>query len=494
MPVILPYLLSEIWQAKVHLSRLSSFWGPAQIDISIKILSNKSNYYTGLKELINLPPQLALIIVLIFISCVIYIEHKTTENTSGAVWIIAIWILYSGSKGLGFFINIHTTIEAGSLPDRYFLLAVGIISLIILFQRRFSFISSVKFNIPVVLILIYSLISVIWSRTPGISFRRWGREAVALIIALLLSSEKYPINTISSAFKKAIYLALPLSILLIKYYPSYGRSYGRWSGDERWEGIASQKNGLAMICAMAILFLICSLGQDLKNWSQSSSRLPIFIDIFMVSLALYLMMGPRRTLVYSATSFLALTVGLIFLTFLKWSVKQMINIEKEIMILAVIIIAIGIFIPFSDKIPTKSLPKLLNRNETLTGRTEIWRALIPYAKQNILLGHGFGGFWTTSLRNKIGSHAHNGYLDTILDLGLVGVLLSIIFILILLKKSLNLLNPDNKISIFFISLIIMILVRNIAEVSLGEFANYSTWLLLAWSFILSKREDINALN
>lgn len=435
-------------------------------------------------------PQLALIIVLISIGFAIYIEHKRTENLSGAVWIIAIWILYSGSKGLGFFLNIHTTIEAGSLPDRYFLLALGMISIIILFKRHFPLTASLKNNFLAVSILIYSLLSVLWSRDPGISFRRWGREAVALLIALLLCSEKYPIRTIKSAFKKAIYAALPLSILLIKYYPRYGRSYGRWSGEVEWEGIASQKNGLAILCAIAILFLIWSLGPDLKNWSQSSQRLPIFIDIFMVSLALYLMMGPRRTLAYSATSFLALTVGLICLIFLKWAVKHGINIEKKTIILAIIIIAIGIFIPFSGKIPIKSIPNLLNRNETLTGRTDIWSALIPYAKKNILLGHGFGGFWTTSLRNEIGSHAHNGYLNTILDLGLVGVSLFIIFIIILLKRSLFLLNPNTKISFFFISFIFIILFRNISEVSLGEFTNYSTWLLLAWSFIINRQEVI----
>jgi O-antigen ligase len=437
-----------------------------------------------------LPPQLALIIVLIFIGCVIYIEHKKAENLSGTVWIIAIWILYSGSKGLGFFLNIHTTIEAGSLPDRYFLLVLGMISLIILLRRHFPLTAPIKNNFLAAMILIYSLISILWSRDAGISFRRWGREVVAFSIALLLFSGKYPINTLISAFKKAIYAALLLSILLIKYYPAYGRSYGRWSGEVMWEGIASQKNGLALICALSILFLIWSLIQASKNLTKPSLRLPILIDIFMVLLALYLMMGPRKTFTYSATSFLSLHVGLIFLLGLKLTENYQINVGKNIIIIAFIIMAVGILMPFLGKIPSQSLPRMLNRSETLTDRTLIWNALLPYAKQHILFGHGFGGFWTTPLRNEIASHAHNGYLETILELGLCGLFLFITFIFFIIKRSLSFLNNESPIAFFFISFIIMILIRNISEVSLGEFASYSTWPLLAWSFLVSKKNEI----
>ncbi|MCX7974602.1 MAG: O-antigen ligase family protein [Candidatus Aminicenantes bacterium] len=430
-----------------------------------------------------MPPYLALIIVLSFISCVIYIEHKRAKNQSGAVWIVFLWILYSESKGLGTFFNIKTTVEAGSLPDRLFILALGIISLLILLKRQYSIYTILKLNGKATVILIYMLISILWSKYPAISFRRWGREAIAFIIASLLCSEKYPIKMLISALKKAIYSALPLSILLIKYFPEYGRSYRKLTGEVSWEGIASQKNGLVMICSLSILFLCWSLTQDLRNWKTLPSKFPVFIDVFFVMLAFYLMMGPRRTLTYSATSFFALIVGLIFFIFLKMAIKYGISIEKKFMLIAIFIISIGIVMPFSGKIPIKALPKLLNRNETLTGRTEIWNSLIPYANQNLLLGHGFGGFWTTALRNEIASHAHNGYLNTILNLGLCGLLLFIIFILDFIKKSFKLLRSESQIAFFSLSLILVLIIRNISEVSLGEFSTYSTWLLLSLSFI-----------
>lgn len=431
-------------------------------------------------------PQFALIGFSIFIFLIIYIDKKRDNNFKFSGWLIAIWILYSGSKGLGIFLNIETTIEAGSPPDRYFQIILGLLAILILIKRNFSFTAAIKQNVLYFFILSYFLFSVLWAQNQTISFKRWGRELIAAIIALLLVSEEYPLKTLIIAFRKAIYAALPISILLIKYFPVYGREYGRWSGELMWTGIASQKNGLAMLCAISILFLLWSIFHDVKNWRQLNFKLPVLIDVLMFFLALYLLLGPERTLGYSATSTLSLLVGLIILVLLKTLSTRGSDIKNKVIITAIIIIVIGILLPFSGKIPLKTLPGLFNRSATLTGRTEIWRAIVPYAKKNILFGHGYGGFWNTSLRSEIASHAHNGYLDTILELGLIGLSLFTFYIINLIKKTVRLLYERENTSSLFMALIFMILVRNIAESPLTEFTSYSMWLLLAWSFIVNQ--------
>lgn len=438
-----------------------------------------------------MPSQIALIVFLAFISFIIYIDQKRTKISGPIVWIVAIWILYSGSKGLGVFLNVHTTMEAGSPPDRYFQIIMGLVAIFILIRRHFPFSSTFKQNTYYFLILFYFLLSVIQARDPAISFRRWGRESIALLIVLLLVSEDDPTKTLIGAFRKAIYAALPISLLLIKYFPIYGREYGRWSGEVMWVGIASQKNGLAMLCSVSILFLAWTLLQDIRNWKQLNYKLPLFIDILMVGLATYLMLGPNRTFSYSVTSTLSLIFGLVFMGLFKIASKRGIDLKQKVIITAIIIIAIGTILPFSGEIPIKTLPSLFNRTETLTGRTEIWQSLVPYAKKNIFLGYGYGGFWTTSLRNLIASHAHNGYLDTILELGLIGLILFVIYILNLLNKISNFLAGEFQISWFFLALIFMVLVKNIAESPLAEFTSYSMWLVLAWSFIINKNYNLN---
>ena len=74
----------------------------------------------------------------------------------------------------------------------------------------------------------------------------------------------------------------------------------------------------------------------------------------------------------------------------------------------------------------------LGRNATLTRRTEIWTAVWSAISSHMLLGYGFSGFWagvhgeSAQVAARLGfvaRHAHNGFLDLWLELGLAGLLL-----------------------------------------------------------------------
>jgi O-antigen ligase len=93
----------------------------------------------------------------------------------------------------------------------------------------------------------------------------------------------------------------------------------------------------------------------------------------------------------------------------------------------------------------------LGRNSTLTGRTDIWAALLT-VHINPVLGTGFESFWlgerltylwTFPIVNGI-TEAHNGYLEMYLNLGIVGVALLAVLIWTGFRNVLRLLerNPD----------------------------------------------------
>jgi O-antigen ligase len=72
---------------------------------------------------------------------------------------------------------------------------------------------------------------------------------------------------------------------------------------------------------------------------------------------------------------------------------------------------------------------------TFTGRTDVWRFALTHLPDHLTFGHGFAAFWNTaSLRFGVedntvwagnASHAHNGYLDAVLAMGLPGLLLTL---------------------------------------------------------------------
>jgi O-antigen ligase len=68
---------------------------------------------------------------------------------------------------------------------------------------------------------------------------------------------------------------------------------------------------------------------------------------------------------------------------------------------------------------------------SFTGRTDVWRFALAHVPDHLFFGHGFSAFWNTaSLRFGVedstiwagnASHAHNGYLDAVLAMGLPGL-------------------------------------------------------------------------
>ncbi len=78
----------------------------------------------------------------------------------------------------------------------------------------------------------------------------------------------------------------------------------------------------------------------------------------------------------------------------------------------------------------EALLALLGKSSTLTGRTDIWDAVIGLAQQHPTLGWGWVSYWPTwvapfaGLIEKNGlpvPHAHNAWLDVWLQLGWIGV-------------------------------------------------------------------------
>jgi exopolysaccharide production protein ExoQ len=76
---------------------------------------------------------------------------------------------------------------------------------------------------------------------------------------------------------------------------------------------------------------------------------------------------------------------------------------------------------------------LLGKDPTMTGRLPIWQECLHFVGMKPFLGYGYGAFWTVTshparlIREAVDwdtlPHAHNGYIDLLLALGVVGLLL-----------------------------------------------------------------------
>ncbi len=369
--------------------------------------------------------------------------------------------------------------EDGSPLDRNVLIILLCLGLLIIIKRNFNWFETFKKNPWVVLLLFMTLVSVLWSDMTFVSFKRWSRTLIPVLMAFAIATETDPFKALQSIFVRTIYVHVPFSLMLIKYYPYLGVEYGRWSGLLMWDGVSTQKNGLAFLCMFAIIYFVWTFIRRRKGDDIAVTWYQTYIEVFIFLLAIYLFTGPNHTLTYSATSTATLVVTLIAFKALLWLKKLKIIIGANMLtIIIVLIIIYGTVTPFVGGFVFYDPSTTLNRQENLTGRTDIWAFLVPFAIDKPFLGHGFGGFWTDAIREKTSSHAHNGYLDTILDTGFLGLFLLSMFLIANCRAAQKKMTQNYDWGILWFCLLLIAVVHNIAESSVTSFSNTLPTILL----------------
>lgn len=361
--------------------------------------------------------------------------------------------------------------EEGSELDRTVLTALLCIGLIILAKRRFNWANAIKENIWVMLLIVYMLVSCLWSDSLFISLKRWSKELVAVVMAFVIVTEPDSRKALESLFRRIIYITIPFSYLLINYFPEYGRMYVHHQGLLMWTGVALHKNGLAHLCLFAAFFLIWTFIRRQQGRYTPVVSYQTILEAFILILIFWLWGGPQHTFMYSATATFAFALGLSAFIGLSLENKMGTMLGRKVLIaLIAFIIIYGTVTPMVGKLSIIDMSSMLGREETLTGRADVWRKLVPAAMSRPILGYGFGGFWTTAARAQFQiSEGHNGYLDLILSLGFVGLMLFAIFLLSSARKAQQLMTEDFDWGALWICYLLMTVILNITESSLGSF-------------------------
>ena len=201
-------------------------------------------------------------------------------------------------------------------------------------------------------------------------------------------------------------------------------------------------------------------------------------DVLVLIMTLWLLKGPPGA--YSATAITSLIAGLAALAGLLRIKKLGTNLgANTLTAIMALVISFGVLTFFAGGSTVGALTSSLGRDETLTGRTEIWAELLPVVIQNPFLGSGFGAFWTPKAIDlyRIGE-AHNGYLEVLLELGFVGLLLFSMFLLSCCRKAQRALGHNYDWGSLWICFLLMALIHNISETSINSFTTQLTAVLL----------------
>jgi exopolysaccharide production protein ExoQ len=426
---------------------------------------------------------IALLLCTAFVLCLLAVEMRASRALSFTVWVPTLWMMIAASRPVATWfygtleIGQHADIsnETGSAATQFTLTALGVIGIAILVRRRFNWSGLLQYQKWLLVVLAYMFISTWWSDITLIAMKRWIRELIALVMAVLLVSEPNPIRALASVFRRSAYALLPFSVVLIKYYPRLGRQYSRWAGVEMWTGVARQKNELGRLCMVSVFFLLFALYTRWRQRPRREARHQAWADFLVILVGFYLLVGS-----HSATSLATLLMGIAVFFALRWLKRFRLRTPRlGLQAVVLLLLAYGISLPFLGGSSAAAFTSLLGRDSTLTGRTEVWAAVLPEMQRHLAIGHGFGSFWTDARRELYEiPTAHNGYLDILLELGAVGLTVFIFWQLSCARLLHRALKQDYDWASFAICLLLMGLIYNATESALNSMTEYITAVVL----------------
>lgn len=440
-----------------------------------------------------MPPNIALALCILLITYVFVLDFKQKSDLSSALWVPLIWMIISGSRPVSYWLSgesvVGTEIDytAGDPISRVCLLILIFAGIFILSKRKIEWPEILKSNSWIITLYLYMAISIIWSDFPQVSFKRWIRAIGDIIMVLVVLTDHDPLEAIKRMFRRFAYVIIPFSIICNKYFPSIGVSYSS-SGIAMWSGVTTHKNALGLVSCVSASFFLWELMPPRRRDS-------LIIDIVLLAMSLYLLFSGKN---YSATAIVIFFIGIG--TFIVLS-KSKSNPEHLTRNLVLIILPFLFIITFAYEFIFPFITSATGRDMTLTGRTDIWRELIPIGSLSSILGTGYGGFWignlTHDLWDKFGgapTQAHCGYLDVWLQLGWVGLTILVLLIFFTYK----ILIKDFKYNFEFcrlrITLFTMILIHNITETSLLRGANFFWFLFLLVILNTPRREPLPTIS
>lgn len=394
-----------------------------------------------------MPPIVASIIYLGAVAFLFRRELRRGRPT-GAVWIPIIWMFTIGSRTpsqwfqvAGFNIGSGSiTEEEGSPVDAavYFLFILS--GFIVLHRRRVDLRTIFRSNVWLTAFIAYCLVSCLWSDFPFVSFKRWVKILGHPIMMLILFTEEDPEEAMIRMIRLNGYLMIPISILFIKYFPQWGRGFDEWSGAPADTGITINKNVLGATCLVCDYFFfwdilrLWGLGRHPGRWFQ------IFVNTFLLVTGCWLL---RQA--HSSTSEVSFCIAVVAVLLLG---RRFVSKERLGTFVFASVSVFLVFVAVTGLDLYHQSLSFLGKDPTLTDRTNVW-ALVLGQPFNPLIGTGFEAFWLGERRERIWAvfwwqprQAHNGYLETFVNLGLIGLGLMITLIVTTFFKGKRMIMQD----------------------------------------------------
>lgn len=323
------------------------------------------------------------------------------------------------------------------------------------------------------------LMSFTWSEVPNFVFLN-SREILQMTFFGLYIASRFSLKEQLQLVAWTLGIGAIGSVIIVFALPSVGKHVTEFPG--AWRGLYGHKNelGSRMVLGLMSFSLLATNKKPNRFYAWGG---------FSLCLALILLCTSKTSL---TLAFLLLQIVFFYRKF-KWQGK----ITVLVLDLALLILGGIAIIVVSNWV---ALLTGLGRDPSLTGRTKIWGVALTKLQDHLLLGFGRGAFWAPNSKYALEAglavsggfippHAHNGFLDLALDIGMIGFVLFIITLIftygLALKRGYAARNSEDVWPIVFLTYLVM---SNVTE-SLLLYVTNIYWVLFI-ATVLSVKQNL----
>jgi exopolysaccharide production protein ExoQ len=289
----------------------------------------------------------------------------------------------------------------------------------LILSRHFrQFLVALGRNLQFVLLVALPFLSVLWSVSPSTTLRRAIGLLFTLLFAYVLAIRFTPRQLLLLAMA-TFGACILLSLALLAASPGLARM----PEDGMVRGIFIHKNSLGWYASILVLTAVIVVMDDSLGFRR------IAFALLVAGLACLAGSG-------SMTAMIATATAAVLLWFYS-TLPRLRGLGRAVFVL-VFVEAAALFLIVLQEFLVPVL-EALGKDATLTGRVPLWRLVDVQIAHNLLLGFGYQAFWTNanpeawaiwSAIDWQAPHAHNGFRDTMLSVGIGGTLL---FALVLVR-------------------------------------------------------------
>lgn len=290
--------------------------------------------------------------------------------------------------------------------------------------------------------------------------------AVPLILAGLIANN-VPFERFLLIADRTLKTIVVISLLIAVLFPAIGLTQNVvLHGTLR--GIFTHRNHMGYVVILAVISLLA------LNWKFRQLKLTTFAWLAMYVLAL--------VWTGSAGAVVLVLVSLSLYGLVRWLAGHRAA-ERGLLLISAVCLA-----AFAALVAIPQVPKildLLGRDMTFTNRVGIWRGAIQAWEEKFWFGYGWGSILGSDddAANVISrssgwmvTSTHNGYLATALQAGALGLSVAVIFLLVVLLRTLKVVvvSPGPQ-AMWSLQIVIVLIVGDFTETR--AFANIG-WFLL----------------